>query len=188
MEQAVFDQLPENEPKELLQRVLLAADVSVVSVPSHVMEAIACYSTVKKITPSLTRATLKRLPSCYKNLNRREKLMLLQFCLKDRKYAKLCDLKLLPLASGAFKIFSNRGERIFICSSEHPRELFPGLEDRFLDGRVDVKIIEELKEAAEQGRYSYLDKRITIPYGAFFPVVSSIKKVSLHLVTCDLGK
>ena len=151
VEQAVFDGLPENEPKELLQRVLLAADVSVVSVPSHVMDAIDSYSTVKKITPSLTRATLKQVSSCYKNLNRRDKLLLLQFCLKDRKFAKLCDLKLLPLSNGAFKTFSYRGERIYICSPTHPRELFPGLEDRFLDGTIDVEITEKLKDAAEQG-------------------------------------
>ena len=162
VEQAIFDRLPENEPKELLQRVLLAADMSVVSVPSHVMEAIACYTSVAKITPSLTRETLRRMPSCYKDLNRPDKLLLLQFCLKDRTFAKLCDLTLLPLSNGAFKTFSNRGERIYICSQEHPRELFPGLEHRFLDGTINVEIIEKLKEAAGQGKSLWLDERIIL--------------------------
>ncbi|KAL9966853.1 hypothetical protein ACROYT_G024983 [Oculina patagonica] len=150
VEQVVFDQLSENEPKELLQRVLLAAYVPVVSVPSHVMDAIACYSAVQNITPSLTRAILKRVPSCYKDLNRRDKLLLLQFCLKDRKFVELCDLELLPLSNGVFTTFSKQGNRIYICSRDHPRELFPGVEDRFLDGKIGVEIIEKLKEAAEQ--------------------------------------
>ncbi len=152
VKQVVFDRLPENEPKELLQRVLLAVDVPVVSVPSHVMDAIACYSAVQNITPSLTRAILKQVPSCYKNLNRRDKLLLLQFCLKDRKFVELCDLELLPLSNGVFTTFSKREKRIYICSPEHPRELFPALEGRFLDGKIGVEIIKMLKDAAEQGK------------------------------------
>ncbi|KAJ7380164.1 hypothetical protein OS493_010875 [Desmophyllum pertusum] len=150
VQEAVFDRLPENETKKLLQRVLLTADVSVVSVPSHVMDAIASYFTVQEITPSLTRATLRRAPSCYKKLDRREKLLLLQFCLKDRKFAKLCDLELLPLSNGAFTKFSNRAESIYICSPDHPRKLFPGVDHRFLDETLDAEIIGKLKEAAKQ--------------------------------------
>ena len=152
VEEAVFDRLPEKEPKELLQRVLLAANVSVVSVPSHVMDAVACYSTVQHIKPSLIRKTLKRVPPCYKNLNRREKLSLLQFCLKDCKFDKLCDLMLLPLFNGTFETFSNRGKRIYISSPQHPKELFPSLEHRFVDNTVGVEIIEKLKEVAEEGK------------------------------------
>ena len=159
---AVFDLLSGHEPKELLQRVLLAADVCVVSVPSHVADAITRYSTVNNITPSLTRAALKRVPSCYVKLDRREKLLLLQFCLKDRKFDRLCDLTLLPLSNGAFKTFSNPGEQIYICSREHPQELFPGLEHRFLDGTINVEIVEKLKEAAGQGKSLWLDERIIL--------------------------
>lgn len=177
VEKAVFDQLSEVEPKELLKRVLLAADVSVVSVPSHVTDAITCYFTVKNITPSRTRATLKQIPSCYGKLDRREKLLLLQFCLKDHKFDKLCDLKLLPLSNGAFETFSNRGEEIYICSPEHPQELFPGLEDRFLDGTINVKIIEKLRDAAEQGKKNFwLVERFTLTYPSFVSCSNDRKK------------
>lgn len=152
VEEAVFDRLPEKEPKELLQRVLLSANVSVVSVPSHVMDAIACFSTVKHIKPSLIRKTLKQVPSCYKNLNRRKKLSLLQFCLKDRQFDKLCDLKLLPLSNGDFETFSKRRKRVYISSPQHPQKLFPSLEHRFADNTVGVEIIEKLKEVAEEGK------------------------------------
>ena len=155
VDEAVFDRLQEHEPKALIQRVLLAADVSVVSVPSHVMDAIASYSTVKEIKPSLTRVTLKQAPSCYMKLDRGEKLLLLQFCLKDRKFANICDLELLPLSNGAFTKFSNRAERIYICSPDHPRQLFPGIDHRFLDETLDAEIIRKLKEAAKQGKTFY---------------------------------
>lgn len=170
VEDAVFDRLPENEPRELLLRVLLTADLSVVSVPSHVMEAIAFFSPLKNITPSLTRVTLKQVPSCYKKLEKQEKLLLLQFCLKDRKFSNLCDLELLPLSSGVFETFSNRGKRIYICSREHPRELFPGLKHRFIDDTVDVGIIEKLKEVADQGKmrpFFLLNERINLNLPTF---------------------
>ena len=159
VEKAIFDLLSYDEPKELLQRVLLAADVPVVSVPSHVSNAITCYAgaTVKNITPSRTRAALKKVPSCYQKLDRREKLVLLQFCLKDRKFDNLCGLMLLPIFNGAFTTFSDRGEEIFICSPDHPRELLPGLEHRFVDDSVDGDIIGKLKDAADQGKTIFLD-------------------------------
>ena len=173
VEKAVFDLLSENEPKELLQRVLLAGGVSIVSVPSHVTEAITSHAatSVKTITPSRTRATLKKDPKCYKNLVRREKLLLLQFCLKDCKFENLCDLKLLPLSDGTFAKFSDRGEKIYICSPDHPQELFPGLKHRFIDDTVDGDIIGKLKDAADRGKTIfcrrvcyYLTGHLFIPY------------------------
>ena len=169
VQEAVFDLLSKDEPKELLQQVLLAADVPVVSVPSHVTDAIFCFAgaTVKNITPSGTRAKLKQVPSCYQSLDRREKLLLLQFCLKDRKYDKLCGLKLLPLSDGTFTTVSDRGEKIYICSPNYPRELFPGIEHRFIDDTIDGDIIGRLKDAAYQGKTIFLDKSMVLSYRAF---------------------
>ena len=169
VQEAVFDLLSRDEPKELLQQVLLAADVPVVSVPSHVADAIICFAgaTVKDISPSGTRAKLKQVPSCYQNLDKREKLLLLQFCLKDRKNDELCGLKLLPLSNGTFTTFSDRGEKIFICSPNHPRELFPGLEHRFIDDTIDEDIIGSLKDAAYQGKTIFLDTSMILSYQAF---------------------
>lgn len=168
-EKAVFDLLSEDEPKELLQRVLLTGGVSVVSVPSHVTEAITSHAatTVKSMTPSRIRATLKKDPRCYKKLVRPEKLLLLQFCLKDCKFEDLYDLNLLPLFDGTFTTFSNRREKIYICSPNHPRELFPGLEHRFIDDTIDEDIIGSLKDAAYQGKTIFLDTSMILSYQAF---------------------
>jgi len=154
---ALFDRLSESEPKELLERVLLAANLPVVSLPSHVMEGIATHSTFVEITAHVTRLVLKRVPACCKNLERREKLLLLGFCLGDCQFADLCELELLPLSSGAFTTFSNQGERIYISLPDHPRELLPGLRHRFVDETVGGDIIQKLKCAARQGKVFSVD-------------------------------
>ena len=45
VKEAIFNQLSENDLKELLQRVLVRANVSVASLPSHVFEAISSIKT-----------------------------------------------------------------------------------------------------------------------------------------------
>ena len=131
---------------------MLAANVSIVSVPSHVTEAIAGYLSVKELTAHLTREVLKLVPACYKKLERSEKMLLLQFCLTDYNFDALHGLKLLPLSSGTFTTFSNQADVIYISSPEHPKELLPGLGHRFLDEGVNADIFQKLKAAAQQGR------------------------------------
>ena len=152
VKQASFDLLPESETKHLLQRVLLAANYPVVSVPTHITEAIARYLSFTEITAPLTREVLKRSPTCYKKLERGEKILLLQFCLTDCKFHALHGLELLPLSNGTFTTFSNEADAIYISSREHPKELLPGLSYRFLDDEVNADIFQKLKAAAKQGR------------------------------------
>ena len=47
--------------------------------------------------------------------------------------------------------FEARARTGFISSGEHPQELFPGLEERFLDRGVDEEILDNLHEAVDQG-------------------------------------
>ena len=152
VKQASFDLLPESETKNLLQRVMLAANFPVVSVPTHVTEAIAGYLSFTEITAPLTRKVLKRAPTCYKKLERGEKILLLQFCLTDYEFGALHGLELLPLSSGTFTTFSKQADVIYISLPEHPRELLPGLSHRFLDEKVNADILQKLKAAAKQGR------------------------------------
>lgn len=153
VEEATFNQLPDNDLKELLQRVLLGANISVVSVPSHVFEAISSFSACTEVKARFTRIVLKKAPACYKWLTRREKLRLLHFCLQDDQYNDLSGLELLPLSNGKLTFFSfpALSPKIYICSPEHPQDLLPGLQHRFLDQTVDKGIIHRLKHAARQG-------------------------------------
>ena len=151
-EDAIFNQVPERHLKDLLENVLIGANVPVVSVPSHVMDAIRSFTDAKNITASVTRKELKKSAACYKNLKRQEKLWLLQFCLQDNQYEDLCDLELLPLSNGIFTTFSALADEIYISSPKHSQDLLPGLEHRFLDQKLDSDILQKLNCAAIQGQ------------------------------------
>ena len=152
---AIFNQVPERHLKELLESVLLEANVPVVSVPIHVMDAIRSFTDAKNITPSVTRKELKKSAACYKNLMRHEKLQLLQFCLQDHQYEDLCGLELLPLSNGTFSTFSALAHEIYISSPEHSQDLLPGLEHRFLEQKLDSDILQKLNYAARQGNAAW---------------------------------
>ena len=152
VEDAIFNQVPERHLKDLLENVLIGANVPVVSVPSHVMDAIRSFTDAKNITPSVTRKELKKAAACYKNVMSHEKLQLLQFCLQDHQYEDLCGLQLLPLSNGTFTTFSALAHEIYISSLEHSQDLLPGLEHRFLDQKLDSDILQKLNCAAIQGQ------------------------------------
>lgn len=152
VEEATFVKLPENDPKELLVRVFLAANQNVATLPDHVLRALALYTdSSTEITPSLTRGVLRETPSCYKSLGRLEKIQLLKFVLKDEKFSDLLELELLPVTNERFISFSNTDRAIYISSSEHPRELLPGLQDRFLDQDIDDSLFRSLQAVSKQG-------------------------------------
>ena len=152
---AIFNQVPERHLKELLESVLLEANVPVVSVPSHVMDAIRSFTDAKNITASVTRKELKKSAACYKNLMRHEKMQLLQFCLQDHQYEDLCGLELLPLSNGTFSTFSALAHEIYISSLEHSQDLLPGLEHRFLEQNLDSDILQKLNYVARQGNAAW---------------------------------
>ena len=155
VEEAIFNQVPERHVKDLLESVLIGANVPVVSVPSHVMDAIRSFTDAKNITAGVTRKELKKSAACYKNLMRHEKLQLLQFCLQDHQYEDLCGLQLLPLSNGTFTTFSALAHEIYISSLEHSQDLLPGLEHRFLDQKLDSDILQKLNYAARQGNTAW---------------------------------
>ena len=166
MEDAIFDKLPQNDPKELLVRVFLAANQNVATLPDHVLRTLGLYRNLStEITPSLARKVLGETPSCYRSLSRLEKLQLLKFVLKDDQFSELLGLELLPVSNGLFIPFSNAGQAIYISSPEHPRELLPGLQDRFLDQDIDESLFRSLQTVSKQGkrdivRFNYTTLRL----------------------------
>ena len=152
IEDALFQCQPEDELNELLMKVLLSVGVSAVAIPDHVSRALEKYSPLKsEIQPNMIRYVLKQCPSSYVNLGREEKLLLLKFSLSDSQFSDLEGLQLLPLSNGDFLKFETKARKVFISSEEHRQELFPGLDERFLDRGVDEEILDNLYEAVAQG-------------------------------------
>ena len=152
IEDAIFQGQSEGQQNDLLLRVLLSVGLPAVTVPSHVHSALDRYvADQTEIKPPLIRDVLRQEPSWYTKLDRKEKLFLLQFCLRDLNFSDLDGLQLLPLSNGQFAKFKNRATTIYIASPEHPQELFPGLSDRFLDKTVEADILGYLQAAAVKG-------------------------------------
>ena len=152
IEDAVFQCQPEDKLNKLLMKVLLSVGVSAVAIPDHVSCALDKYSPGKtEIQPDLIRYVLQQLPSSYVNLGRVEKLLLLKFSLSDGQFSDLEGLQLLPLSNKDFVKFEATARTVFISSGEHPQELFPGLDGRFLDRGLDQEIVDNLHEAVDQG-------------------------------------
>ena len=152
LKDVIVQRLAESDPKELLVNVLLAANENVASLPEHALRAICLYSTLSaEITPSLTRRVLKNVPSSYSNLPRSEKLLLLDFVLKDGCFSDLLGLELLPISNEQFMSFSNTGETVYISSPAHPRKLLPCPQQKFLDESIDKDLSRQLEVVARQG-------------------------------------
>ena len=150
-EKAIFDTLDKNdgELKQLLVTVLLQANQNVACLPDHVLETV---TVTQEITPSLVQNVLKEFPTCYRSLDRMQKLLLLKFVLNGQ-FEELLGLELLPNAKRGFASFSKKGEAIFICSRKPPQEinLLPGLEHRFLDHDIDEHLFKSLEAVEKQG-------------------------------------
>jgi len=151
VQDAIFVQVNENETKELIVRVLLEANQPVALLPDHVLNAITERTEITEVSPSLLRQVLKETPSCYETLSHTEKLSLLRFVLADDDFPELLGLVLLPLSDGTFTTFTKSAEVVYITSPEHPRELIPGLRERFLNQDVDKSILRKLKTIAAKG-------------------------------------
>ena len=153
VKEAIFQRGAEGEQDKLLLKVLLSVDLPAVSVPSHVLQAVDVYAPGQvQIKPPLIRYVLREVPSCYTSLNVTEKLLLLQFCLSDRAFKDLASLQLLPLANGTFAKFDSRATAVYITSTEHPQELFPGIPEKFLQNGLEEDILGNLRMAASGGR------------------------------------
>lgn len=152
IEDAVFQCQPEDKLNKLLMKVLLSVGLPAVAIPDHVSTALDKYLTGKtEIQPHLIRYVLQQRPSSYVNLGRKEKLLLLKFSLSDGQFSDLEGLQLLPLSNKDFVKFEATARTVFISSGEHPQELFPGLDGRFLDRGVDEEILDNLYKAVRQG-------------------------------------
>ena len=157
-EEAIFDTVHkhDSELKQLLVTVLLQANQNVACLPDHVLEAVSVTQEME-ITPSLVRKVLKNIPTGYRSLDRKHKLLLLKFVLNGQftNVEELLGLELLPTSNQGFTSFSKNDRPIFICSREYPQEvqLLPGLGHRFLDHDVDKHLFRSLEAVAEKGMF-----------------------------------
>lgn len=126
VDQAVFSELDTDEDiSETVINYLQSSGMQVAKVPVTVDMVLTAYMTesaeVKKVTPSLLRQLIRK--NKHKGPSH-EKLLLLEFVLRDVNYSDLIGLELLPLQDETFTTFSSsisEKDAIYITSEEYPR-------------------------------------------------------------------
>ena len=119
-----------------VKECILRCQVKLVEVDHNQMMALQHYCTYKKnvLSPSMVRTELKGNSNAYEFISNQDKLAILDYCLSDHKYDDLSGLKLLPLLNGDFVQFTQTSHSLYgsttsyICSSNVPHTLLPGLE------------------------------------------------------------
>ena len=152
--QAVFDCLTEDTAtRKQVVDVLLAANVPVVTVPISFLNALRQYTNcqIQVITPDFVRATLRYCLKAYDNLKSANKLLLLQYALKDQDFRDLSGLMLLPLANGKFIYFKRGMYEVFLSNEECPKKLLPGLENRLIADDLSEELTRQLTKIIDEG-------------------------------------
>ena len=166
---------------------LVACGVKLVTVKDRIWNALT-FSNIahNTISPSLTRAELRKMPLSYSGLSSQQKLELLRYCLSDNQYHDLQNIALVPLANGTFGYFGTgfTGPFYYLCTAQCPKCLLPNLEGELVDDSIDRQIYAQLKTIASGG-YSNLQvlnvnsvatllrrvlpnqNKLTLPYSRF---------------------
>ena len=157
---AFFDCLTLTENRATRKQVLdvlQAANVPVVTVSNSFMKALGQFTTCRPqvITPSFVRTTLRYCLKAYDNLKSANKLLLLQYVLKDQDFGDLSGLMLLPLANGKFIYFKRGMYELFLANEECPKKLLPGLEHRLIADDLSEELTRQLTKVVNEGMETF---------------------------------
>lgn len=132
-EDAIFDCSRDKDTlAKLLRRILYEDQRNLVSVPQHIHTQLPMDS--RHISASIVCESLKNIQSDVK-LTDKERTILLGYLSEQLSDLKsLIGLELIPLANESWITFkaSSSEEKVYICSSDHPKELLPGMEHKIL--------------------------------------------------------
>lgn len=156
---AYLDRMTDSsEIKQVVLETLTQANEAVVTLPSHVLDAIdfmTCYT--HTITPAYLRNLLKKKQKGSWNIAstpKMKRLKLLEYVLQDKNLNDMQGVPLLPLANGNFVEFRslqyNRepSAAVYVPSPTHSRSLFYNMESRFLDDSVHSPALHYLSQVA----------------------------------------
>lgn len=159
---AIFNNLDlSDDVASVVMDILLASNVNVVTVPTHVLAAIRRYApfSLNLVSPPLVASAYQSVQTTLV-LHWESKMKLLRYLLRQSKYELLDNLELLPLANGGFDVFHfnpKKADRtIYIVMSTEFLSLLPGLKDDFLEIDIDEDIKKMLTKAAGRGKYHFV--------------------------------
>ena len=154
LNEGILDRLQESgiasETREAILNILLnSSQVLITNVPHHVLEIVTShFSPPRDITPSLLRSVLKSHNVNATSYN--DKVLLLDFILRDDPTGDLNGIPLLPLANKQFATFCPHSHAeapstsVFVPTSNCTAMLLPNNNHRFLNGNLPEALRQKL--------------------------------------------
>lgn len=135
-----------------LGKALVQLGLPIVHLPIALRDTLLKFaSSLKVVTPDSVRNFLRKSKGINK-INRDLKLVLLEYCLEDLidddVITHAYDLPLVPLASGEFGSFSQKGVSYFVCN-ELEYKLLQKIPDRVIDQNIPENISTRLASIAK---------------------------------------
>ena len=136
IQEAVF--ITDDVPMSVIDAMKLCG-IKLVELNSTCNQALAHYYNRKRstINPALVRKNLKHNPSSYCYVSKEAKMEILKYCFHDNNFQDLAGLQLIPLADGSFQQFQKKSsfytDGCYVCTSENPCALLPGLENKLIN-------------------------------------------------------
>ena len=128
--------------KDLIHKILLQKNHPVVQLPSNVQHALTSAALhITPVTPALVREAIRG--DMLNWISDAEKLMLLEYIIRDKDVQDLHDIHLLPLRDGSFKEFSTDLPHVYIPSQDMPANIIPNLDHRFAADTLPPLLQEE---------------------------------------------
>ena len=155
LNEGVLDRVQEPcETREAIFEILLNNHHMIITnLPPHVLEIVSKYfPPPRDITPVLLRSVLKTQD--ISSTSRKEKLLLLDYVLRDNPTSDLIGVPLLPLANGQFSEFTphnptvTRSKSVFVPSVTCTARLLPNMKHRFLDENLPEAVTKKLSAMA----------------------------------------
>ena len=157
--EAIYNTLDIDAPSIVaILDVLSKASCNIASIPTYVLDAIrsCCPFNLIKITPHLVANSFSTI-QYNSSFSKEHKMLILKYFLQQKKYDLLEGLELLPTANGTMQCFVTNPRRakmfIYISSQNHSMELFPGMEEHFLDNHLEYDILPLLTTASQRGKF-----------------------------------
>ncbi|KAM8797978.1 sacsin-like [Eudromia elegans] len=152
----LVEEMEDMDTQRVIQAFLVAAGEPVAIVPAHVQRVLAL-----GLSNNLQEASAEHVREVLRSrgdmtLLASDRLCLLRYVTKDRNYAKLQGLPLLPRADGTFVAFGNAATPVYVDTSHCPRVLLPGLSGSFLPSNLEPALDNLLRSIAKAGLFPNL--------------------------------
>ena len=159
IQEAVF--ITDDVPMSVIDAMKLCG-IKLVQLNSTCNQALALYYNRKRstINPALVRTNLKHNPSSYCYVSKEAKMEILKYCFRDNNFQDLAGLQLIPLADGSFQQFQKTSsfytDGCYVCTSENPSALLPGLENKLINVYEEDRTLHSLLCSIARSGYTQL--------------------------------